>query len=124
VISPAAGLEEEIRAKAAKTIELTGLDKHPRNDPKASDRRWPNRRETWDIAQRSKQNLQRCNTPEMRSQIIMTATGHAYWSVWMTIFEDDADMLLRLIEAFPGTCRDCFDAENGYNPVARAGGQC
>lgn len=120
LIDPA--LDGDLKVKAENIIKLTGLDKHPLNDPKASDRRWKNRRETWDIAQRSKNNLHTCNTPEMRDQIVMTATGHAYWSVWMTVFKDDPDMLLRLIQAFPGTCAGCFDA--GYTPVARAGGQC
>lgn len=120
LIDPA--LDGDLKVKAENIIKLTGLDKHPLNDPKASDRRWKNRRETWDIAQRSKSNLHTCNTPEMRDQIVMTATGHAYWSVWMTVFKDDPDMLRRLIQAFPGTCADCFDA--GYTPVARAEGQC
>ena len=117
-------IDDTIREKAKKIIELTGLDKHPLNDPEASDRRWKNRRETWDIAQRSKKNLEKVNVQEMRDQIILTATGHAYWSVWMTVFKDDPDMRQRLINAFQGTCADCFDPSAGYSPIARAGGQC
>lgn len=108
--------------KATKTIELTGLDKHPLNDPKASDRRWKNRREVWDIAARSKANLAKCDTPEMRDQITMTATGYGYWSIWMTVFENDKDMLQRLINAVAGTSQQCFDHQQ--KPVARNGGQC
>jgi hypothetical protein len=37
----------------------------------------------------------------MREQIVATAIGHGYWSVWMTIFHDDIDMVHRLINAFP-----------------------
>lgn len=109
LISPADNLTDFDKNKALQTIKLTGLDVKPTNDPKASDRRWRNRRETWDIAKRSKQNLQRCDLPEMREQITTTATGHAYWSIWMTVFQDDSDMLRRFIDAFPGTDRECFD---------------
>ncbi|MCW7555679.1 hypothetical protein NX722_24235 [Endozoicomonas gorgoniicola] len=43
------------------------------------------------------------------------------WSIWMTVFADDADMLNRLIQALPGAAQNCFDA-NGQ-PVTRPGGQ-
>lgn len=107
--------------KAQKTIELTGLDKRPPNDPQASDRRWRNRREAWDIAVRSKERLSKNNTADFRAQIVETATGQAYWSVWMTVFEDDPDMRRRLINAFTGTAPDCFDAD--CHSVLRPGGQ-
>ena len=57
----------------------------------------------------------------MREQILETATGHAYWSIWMTVFEDDPDMRCRFIEAFPGTDKTCFDAARNYAAVARKG---
>lgn len=122
LIEPAPELDNDLRLKAQKTIELTGLHKQPLNNPTASDRRWRNRREAWDIAQRSKQNLAQCNTSLMKDQIIDTAEAKGYWSVWMTVFEDNPDMKRRLIGAFPGTCSECFDSEG--NPVARPGGQC
>lgn len=122
LVSPALG--GDLKIKAEKTIKLTGLDKHPLNDPRASDRRWKNRRETWDIAKRSKENLQKCNCPEMRDQVELTATGHAYWSIWMTVFKDDPDMLDRFIRAFKGTSAECFDNTAGYSSKARPGGAC
>ena len=106
--------------KAKRTIELTGLDRKPGNSPTASDRRWNNRRETWDIATRSLQRLEENNYPAMREQIVCTAQASGFWSVWMTVFQDDADMLKRFIEAFPGTCRACFDAD--LAKVPRPGG--
>jgi hypothetical protein len=39
----------------------------------------------------------------------------------MTAFKDIAEIKLALIEAFPGTARNCFD-HNG-NPIARLGGK-
>ncbi len=124
LIVPAPELDDNLRLKAQKTIELTGLHKQPLNDPAASDRRWQNRRQAWDIAQRSRQNLEHCNTntSSMKEQIIEIAAAKGYWSVWMTVFQDDPDMRRRLIDAFPGTCSECFDSDG--NPVARLGGQC
>jgi uncharacterized protein (TIGR02646 family) len=107
--------------KAARTINLTGLDKNPINDIAASDRRWQNRREAWDIAVESKIDLSKNNTQEMRRQIVRSVKG--YWSVWMTVFQDDPDMIKRFIDAFPGTARDCFDASQNYTPVQRPHGQ-
>jgi len=125
LISPSDRLDDNpaLKQKAQDTITLTGLDKEPDNDPAASDRRWINRRETWDIAVESKRDLSTNDTPEMRRQIIRSAK-RGYWSIWMTVFEDDFDMRQRLIHAFPGTCNNCFDADNGYAPVTRDGGQC
>lgn len=108
--------------KAVKTIELLGLDKTPLNDPKASDRRWQNRCEVWGIANQCKAFLNKCDLPEMREMITITATKSGYWSIWMTVFEGDKDMLQRLIDAVPGTSTECFDSQK--KPVARNSGQC
>ena len=126
LISPSDRLDDNpvLKQKAQDTIELTGLDKQPINDPAASDRRWNNRREAWDIAVESKRLLANNDTPEMRRQIILHATARGYWSIWITVFGDDSNMRRRLLEAFPGTCSACFDANNGYAPVSREGGQC
>jgi len=125
LITPAQHLSRDLEIKAKKTVELTGLDKHPlmnaASDPKASDRRWRNRRETWDIAMESKTDLAACNTPQMRRQILRSV--HGYWSIWMTVFQDEPDMLKEFIEAFPGTCLECFDEQNNYQPVIRVEGQ-
>ncbi len=94
---------------ATKTLELTGLTRTPINNPTASDRRWNNRREAWDMAERARQRLLSADTQEMREQIVDTARAKGYWSVWMAVFADDADICNRLIDAFPGTCRFCQD---------------
>lgn len=100
LVSVAMGIAGAHKAQAL--ITLVGLDKTP-NTSTASDRRWANRREAWDIAVRSKKRLASSNTVEMREQIIETAQAKGYWSTWMTVFKDDADMLGRLIDAHPGT---------------------
>ncbi|MFT4927617.1 MAG: hypothetical protein ACI8WB_003730 [Phenylobacterium sp.] len=120
IVKPAANLSLQLRAKAIAAIELTGLDRKP-NLQTASDRRWQNRRETWGIANDSKQDLAEYDNDAMRRQIARTAEARGYWSIWMTVFADDSDMLNRLIQLLPGTATDCFDIDG--QPVARTGGK-
>ncbi|MDY6805035.1 MAG: HNH endonuclease [Cyanobacteriota bacterium] len=105
---------------AIKTLELTGLDKIPKNDSANKDYRWLNRSKAWEKAEWSLRNLRRNDTPEMREQIVETAASRGFFSVWMTVFREDRDMLLRFIDAFPGTCRSCFDGQG--QSIARPGG--
>ena len=127
LVCPADGLNADIASKAERIIELVGLDKTP-NDDKASDRRWLNRKEAWDIAVQKRAELAHVDNDDFRdvfrTAIINICQAKGYWSIWMTVFKDDADMLRRLILAFPGTCTDCFNGNAGYCPTARPGGQC
>ena len=118
---PASFLTAAQNARVQAIIELVGLDRIPGHTQfSVRDTRWRKRVEVWGYAERSLANLRKNDTLHMRSQIIIAAKGHGFWSVWMTVFKNDADMLNRLIAAFPGTARDCFDA-NGL-PVSRPGG--
>ncbi len=96
-----------LQAKADRLIALVGLQKTP-NTAEASDRRWLNRREAWDIAILAKERLARCPVEDMKAQIIDTVMAKGFWSVWMTVFKDDPEMLKRLCEAFPGTRSELF----------------
>ena len=118
IVSVNPDLTDSEKKRAQRTIKLTGLDKRPTLGAKASDWRWQNRRKTWDKAERALQNLRRCDTPQMREQIVDAATG--FWSVWMTVFESDSDMRHRFIQRFQGTCTDCFDDQG--RPVPRPSG--
>jgi uncharacterized protein (TIGR02646 family) len=116
-------LSDDLKAIAANTLALTGLDRIPTH-PKfniRTDERWHERNTAWGKAERAKFNLQHQPTEAMREQIIDTATSTGFWSVWMTVFQGDADMRRRLIEAFPGTCSSSFDADT--QPIPRPGGQ-
>lgn len=113
-------LSDPEKERAQRTIELTGLDKMPILGSKASDWRWQNRRVAWEKAQRARGHLQQHDTPQMREQIVDTAMASGFWSVWMTVFESDSDILQRFIQRFPGTCTDCFDDQS--QPVPRSGG--
>ncbi|PSW14769.1 HNH endonuclease [Photobacterium sanctipauli] len=116
VISP-------LKEKVERLINLVGLTKQPSIEKEASDRRWNKRRIVWDKAERAKDRLQKCNNDYMREQIIETAESDGFWSVWMTVFYQDADMLNRLLSAasYKGTSRQSFD-QNG-SPLIRVAGE-
>lgn len=109
------------RAKAERTLRLTGLDRFHggRVAPQPNDRRWIGRKLAWGRARRALANLQRLDDVLMRDQIIETAIADGYWSIWYTVFKDDADIRRRLVEAAVGTAKSCFDAD--YLPVPRPG---
>lgn len=101
---------------AARTLELTGLDKrasavHDENGRLVAIDRVAQRMEIWLIAQDSKDDLQANPNDVFRRQIARTAVGHGFFSIWMTVFEDDPNVRKLLIDAFPGTAKDCFDPE-------------
>lgn len=116
------GLTAEQIAKAARTLELTGLDRVP-GHPRISDRdrRWLKRQEVWGVALNELKNLRENDTPQLRMSIVHVALSRGFWSVWMQVFSDDADMRRRLINSFAGTAKNCFD----HNTVAlpRPGGR-
>jgi hypothetical protein len=117
IVEASPGLDQE---RAERTIKLVGLDAIPtpaEQAKEASDRRWNNRREAWEVATMSRNRLAQFDGPVMREQIIECIVG--YWSIWMTVFKDDSDMLNRIINKIPGTEVKCFDPMNGYAPVAR-----
>lgn len=104
------------------TLEQIGLNREPLHPLLTKkDRRWEKRIEAWGKAERAKFNLSRQTTDSMRDQIIDTATSTGFWSVWMTVFQDYADMRRRLIDAFQGTSVECFDQDT--QSVQRAGGK-
>lgn len=119
LVSVNKALKSFAQNKAQQTLELTGLNKTGVNST-ISDRRWMSRRDTWNIAQRARQNLLKNNMPEMREQIVETALARGFWSIWMTVFQDDVDMLNRFIQEFPGTCSQCFNQPG--QAVHRQGG--
>ncbi|MGC1374850.1 MAG: hypothetical protein WA821_01420 [Anaerolineales bacterium] len=61
------------------------------------------------MAERARVGLQASDNTWFREQIVDTARAKGFWSVWLTVFENDADMCNRLISASPGICRFCYD---------------
>lgn len=111
-------LNDSQKQKAQRTLKLTGLDRYPGGVeiPRPGDRRWIKRREDWNKANLSRQLLKKNDTPEMRDYIVIQAK-EGFFSVWMTVFRDDSDMLKRFIEAFPGTRKDYFDDRGRPLPI-------
>lgn len=102
--------------KANSLIQLVGLDKSPKRDPKASDMRWNDRRESWDKATRLLRKYENGQT-DIEGIIELSKTdGH--WSIWMTVFAGIRSVRLALLESksIPGTA-PCFD-EDGL-PIPR-----
>lgn len=116
----AIGLNLALRPIAGRTLALTGLDRFP-GHPRYSDRdrRWLKRREAWGVALNARRNLALNDTPQMRENIVQTVLARGFWSVWFQVFHDDEDMRTRLIDWFPGTATDCFDANS--QPAQRPG---
>lgn len=118
-----ATLNQQQRQLAENTLQLTGLDRCP-GHPEYSDKdlRWLKRREAWGMALTAKNSLNAQPTDEMRQQILQTALCKGFWSVWMTVLGDDAQMRKMLLQGFPGTAwRECFDPAG--NPVCRPDGK-
>ena len=123
-IVPRADLSPSLTAKALATLRLTGLDRdpgNPRRQPSPRDWRWHRRREAWKLAKESRSRLARQDTPDMREQIVATATGRGMFCIWWSAFEGKVDMRRRLREAFAGTHAASFDGDE--KPVLRVGGQ-
>lgn len=107
---------------AQNTLELTGLNREPTHAKLTDkDRRWIKRNEAWSKAELAIKRLNQQSTDLMREQIIDSATSTGFWSIWMTVFADDIEMRGRLIDAFRGTSKNCFDENT--QPVQRIGGQ-
>ncbi len=114
-VAPAAALTDGPRQMAKDTLALTGLDKPlnavlDENGQLVAIDRVAQRMEVWLVAQRSHGHLQHHPTDAIREQIVETARGYGFFSIWMTVFLDDPEMRRRLIAGFPGTAVDCFQA--------------
>jgi uncharacterized protein (TIGR02646 family) len=110
------------QARARRTLRLTGLDRVQGGSrrPSPRDERWNDRRKAWNLAQHALAHLRRDRSPELRAQIVDTAEQNGHWSIWMTVFKADPDMMRCFIRRFPRTARDCFDYLG--NPRRRPGG--
>jgi len=124
-VLPAPTLDPAQHRMALDTLALTGLDRTPddaldENGKIVAIDRINQRREVWLMALHSRDELQASPTPSMRRQIVKTAQGHGFFSIWMAVFADDVDMRKMLVQGFshhgefygfPGTAQDCFDGD-------------
>jgi uncharacterized protein (TIGR02646 family) len=124
LVEASSKLDPQIRAKAAALIELVGLDRHPgqprAKQPTDRDKRYVEREEKWKLAQLKRNALQRNDNAAFREVLIDLAKESGFFGIWMSAFHDDEDIRRRLVEAFVGTARDCFEAD--WSLKSRVGG--
>ena len=81
--------------------------------PKQKDKRYSARNEARNCAIESKSGCDKVKSTEQREiflkQIIQLATQTGFFSTWMEIFKEDADVKEDLIIAFKGTRREYCD---------------
>ena len=98
-------------ATATSTLKLVGLDKAvsvvtDMNGKQVAIDRVSQRLEAWLVALECKNDLDSAvgaADGALRAATVRTAIATGFFSIWMTAFAADADMLCRLIDAFPGT---------------------
>lgn len=124
LVKPSQALAPEIAEKAAALIGLVGLDRHPgqpaAKQPTSRDMRYLEREEKWKLAQLKREALARNDNIDFRETLVDLAKESGFFSIWMAAFHDDPDMRRRLVEAYIGTARDCFEAN--WSLRTRCGG--
>lgn len=116
-IQPVTGLPIAVNDMAVATLRLTGLDKRPsltldEKGEMLAIERMSQRMEAWAQAEDAKNDVDaNPGNDAIRRRVVKHAQALGFFSVWMTVFADDADMRDRFIDAFRGT-RDsgCFYA--------------
>lgn len=112
VVNP--DLEGTAKENASNLLNLVGLNKSPK-ESSPGDSRWKKRRKDWNLASLylTKYREGKCDV----RTIIDLVKGYGGWSIWFTIFRDHREVREALVEQFPGTSKECFDAD--YNPIPR-----
>jgi uncharacterized protein (TIGR02646 family) len=124
LVEPESTLAEPLREKAKNLIDLVGLDRHPGQSsdkrPAERDKRYMDREEVWKLATLKREVLARNNNEDFRETIAELAKAEGFFSIWMSVFEDDPDMRRRFVGALKGTAGDCFDSD--WKCIPRPGG--
>ena len=109
------------KIKAQALLSLVGLQRHQASgwdNPSPRDKRWQQREEIWTAAEKCREYFETSGrTNEARDAILEAAKGYGFFSIWMTMFDDDPDIRRALIKLFPGTATSCFDPEG--KPIDR-----
>lgn len=113
VVIPNPELPEPSRTHAEALIKLVGLDK----SDSETDFRCDVRRHTWDKAQIYLHKYE--NGEYSLDEMIADIKLRNCWSIWFTVFKGHDEVRKALIEEFPGTASECFDAANHYEPKPR-----
>ena len=111
---------EDVYNKAKQIFDDLKLDNRPLKPGSAGkkdkDKRWECRFGALGYAEDAKKTYEKQKTQEGRDDqiknIIAQAKLSGFFSVWMMVFDDCSEVKKALIDAYPGTAKDCFD-ENG-----------
>ena len=100
----------DVRQKANNLFRLIKLDNFPLT-PKDKDRRYSQRNEARRCAEVSKEGWEKIKETQVREEYLqaieMLAKGYGFFSIWMYVFREDAEVKRILVEAFKGTRVDC-----------------
>mgnify|MGYP005805403523 FL=1 len=96
--------------KANNLFRIIKLDNFPVT-PKDKGRHYSKRNEARNYAEDSKAGWEKIKETKVREdylhQIEMLAKSSGFFSVWMYVVRDDAEVKRMLVEAFKGTRADC-----------------
>lgn len=107
--------------KAEALFHLVKLDN---NSHLSKDKRFQKRMEvftqaeehlkTWirlknEVGQKGKEDLCKKMLEVIKANTVELAKASGFFSIWMTVFHDEPEILLALIDAFPGTNKQCYD---------------
>lgn len=124
-VEVSSGLDQGLKRKARKLVELVGLDRHGASGhpkPAPRDKRWQQRIDAWNAAVLARTRLAELNdAPAAQELVLIAAEGYGFFSVWMTVFGTHRAIRQGLTVRFKGTARDCFDASFKIQP--RPGGR-
>lgn len=104
--------------KAQNLFALVSLGFIP--TPRDKDRRFRQRNKAYELAVGALTDWQVAKKSTLEGMdsikrlIVSNAQGYGFFSVWMTVFADEPDMLRALLDAFPGTNHTYFDET--YHP--------
>ena len=106
---------QENQEMGAAFLALVGRDRDPHKD---SIKRWRPRFTTLKVIERVTQTFrEKVVTEDLQDLAIEVALAKGHFSMWLAAFDHDLDMKLRLIEAFPGTARNCFNAAGALSLI-------
>lgn len=111
-----------IYQRAVNTYEAVGLGNKPARESGEKDRRFLNRNASYHRALQSLTHWQHIKDApdlfkeDMKKQILMTAVEDGFFSVWMTAFSEEPEILKALIDYFPGTRKECYDYDESGKP--------
>lgn len=117
-------LTGDSKKHAENLLKLVGLCKG-KKDSLSSDNRWKIRLESWNTASRylKKYENDKIDKSSVFDSVLDLVKTGGMWSIWFTVFKDHDEVRKALIDEFPGTAKECFDANNQYEPIERNPGK-